>query len=83
MPSGRGVINTRMADYATIAVDDAGPVARITLARPDKRNPIDPAMCGEIIAALRAIRANVIVLTGAGSVFSAGGNLASNTQLSQ
>ncbi len=69
-----------MANYATIAVDDAGPVARITLNRPDKRNPIDPAMCGELVHALRAIRANVIVLTGAGSAFSAGGNLAGMQQ---
>jgi enoyl-CoA hydratase len=69
-------------DYATIAVDDAGPVARITLNRPDKRNPIDPAMCGELVHALRNVRANVIVLTGAGSVFSAGGNLAGMQQKS-
>ncbi|HEY1817479.1 MAG TPA: enoyl-CoA hydratase-related protein [Kofleriaceae bacterium] len=65
-----------MADYATITVDDSGPVARITLNLPDKRNPISPAMCGELVAALRAIRADVIVLTGAGTVFSAGGDLA-------
>jgi enoyl-CoA hydratase len=65
-----------MADYTTIVVDDSGPVARITLNRPDKRNPIDPVLCGELIAALRALQAHVIVLTGAGSVFSAGGNLA-------
>jgi len=64
-----------MTDYATILVDDTGPVARITLNRPDKRNPIDPAMCGELVHALRAVQARVIVLTGAGSVFSAGGDL--------
>ena len=64
-----------MADYATILVDDQGPVARITLNRPDKRNPIDPAMCGELVHALREVKANVIVLAGAGSVFSAGGDL--------
>ena len=64
-----------MADYATIAVDDTGPVARITLNLPEKRNPISPAMCGELIAALGALRANVVVVTGAGKVFSAGGDL--------
>ena len=69
-----------MADYTTILVDDAGPVAKITLNRPEKRNPIDPAFCGELIAALRGVHANVIVLTGAGSVFSAGGNLAGMQQ---
>src|SRR5580704_1248673 len=65
-----------MADYATILVDDSGPVARITLNLPDKRNPISPAMCGELASALRELRANVVVLTGAGKAFSAGGDLA-------
>jgi enoyl-CoA hydratase len=68
-----------MADYATILVDDAGPIARLTLNRPDKRNPIGPATCGELVAALAVIRdrpeVRVVVLTGAGTVFSAGGDL--------
>jgi enoyl-CoA hydratase/carnithine racemase len=68
-----------MAEYASILVDDRGPVGRITLNRPDKRNPIGPATCGELVAAFAALKANadvrVIVLTGAGSVFSAGGDL--------
>src|SRR5512135_1837034 len=63
----------------TILVDDAGPIATITLNRPEKRNPIGPSTCGELVAALTAIKANatnrVVVLTGAGSVFSAGGDL--------
>jgi enoyl-CoA hydratase/carnithine racemase len=69
-----------MADYATILVDDQGLVGRITLNRPDKRNPIDPAMCGELVHALGAMQARVIVLTGAGAVFSAGGDLAGMQQ---
>jgi len=68
-----------MTEYATILVDDSGPIARLTLNRPDKRNPIGPATCGELVAALTAIGANpavrVVVLTGAGTVFSAGGDL--------
>lgn len=68
----------------TILVDDAGPIATITLNRPEKRNPIGPATCGELVAALTAIKANaanrVIVLTGAGSVFSAGGDLSAMQQ---
>ncbi|HSN30703.1 MAG TPA: enoyl-CoA hydratase/isomerase family protein, partial [Kofleriaceae bacterium] len=63
----------------TILVDDAGPIATITLNRPEKRNPIGPSTCGELVAALAAIKASttnrVVVLTGAGSVFSAGGDL--------
>jgi enoyl-CoA hydratase/carnithine racemase len=69
-----------MAGYATILVTDAGPIARVTLNRPEKRNPIGPATCGELVQALAEIKARpelrVVVLTGAGSVFSAGGDLA-------
>src|ERR1043165_6270553 len=68
-----------MTAYATILVDDAGPIARVTLNRPDKRNPISPATCGELVQALAALQARpevrVIVLTGAGPAFSAGGDL--------
>jgi enoyl-CoA hydratase/carnithine racemase len=68
-----------MSEYATLLVDDRGPIGRITLNRPDKRNPIGPATCGELVAAFTALKANpdvrVVVLTGAGIVFSAGGDL--------
>ena len=69
-----------MSAYATILVDTIGPITRITLNRPDKRNPIGPGTCGEIVHALTAIKsdtaARVVVLTGAGPAFSAGGDLA-------
>jgi enoyl-CoA hydratase/carnithine racemase len=68
-----------MAEYSTIRVDHAGPIARLTLNRPEKRNPIGPSTCGELIHALATIRAaaetRVVVLTGAGTAFSAGGDL--------
>jgi enoyl-CoA hydratase len=68
-----------MSEYQTILLDDAGPVARITLNRPEKRNPIGPQTCGELVDALARCRARtevrVIVLTGAGTAFSAGGDL--------
>lgn len=71
-----------MTPYATILVEP-GAVARLTLNRPDKRNPIGPATCGELIHALAALRddaaVRVIVLTGAGSAFSAGGDLGAMT----
>jgi enoyl-CoA hydratase len=69
------MIHNAMA-YATITVEDGAAVARVTLNLPDKRNPISPAMCGELVDAFKQIAANVIVLTGAGKVFSAGGDLA-------
>ena len=64
---------------ADLLVDDSGPVARITLNRPDKRNPLGPTTCGELVEAFAqmAVRAEirVVVLTGAGTAFSAGGDL--------
>ena len=56
-----------------------GPVATITLDRPEARNAYSEAMVGELVAAFDraeddpAIRA--VVLTGAGKAFSAGGDL--------
>jgi enoyl-CoA hydratase/carnithine racemase len=69
-----------MAGYSTILFDDSqAPVARLTLNRPDKRNPISPQVVGELAHALEQIRERddlrVVVLTGAGKVFSAGGDL--------
>lgn len=66
--------------YATILYDDSkAPVARITLNRPEKRNPIGPLTSGELIHALCLAReepaVRVVVLTGAGKAFSAGGDL--------
>jgi enoyl-CoA hydratase/carnithine racemase len=66
--------------YQTILLDDSAPVATITLNRPEKRNPLGPATCGELVHALAHLKAEreirVVVLTGAGPVFSAGGDLA-------
>jgi enoyl-CoA hydratase/carnithine racemase len=63
-------------EYTTILVEEIGAVAKITLNQPAKRNPISPVVFGELLAALRATPANVIVLTGAGTTFSAGADLA-------
>lgn len=70
-----------MSTYSEILYETRGPVARITLNRPDKRNPLGPQTIGELLHALDAAKADaavrVIVLTGAGKVFSAGGDLSS------
>jgi enoyl-CoA hydratase len=59
-------------------------VARITLNRPDKRNPIGPHTVGELLHALERVKTDaavrVVVITGAGKVFSAGGDLSSMGQ---
>jgi enoyl-CoA hydratase len=69
-----------MTVYATIKYETAeAPIAWLTLNRPDKRNPIGPQTIGELVHALAAAREDpaihVVVLTGAGKVFSAGGDL--------
>jgi enoyl-CoA hydratase/carnithine racemase len=67
--------------YSEILYEVKGPVARVTLNRPEKRNPLGPTTIGELLHALGAAKADpsvrVIVLTGAGKVFSAGGDLSS------
>jgi enoyl-CoA hydratase/carnithine racemase len=67
--------------YTEILYEVRGPIARITLNRPDKRNPIGPVTIGELLHALDAAKVDeavrVIVLSGAGKVFSAGGDLSS------
>ncbi len=60
-------------------VDPYKGVAQITLNRPDRRNPIGPSTVGELLHALQTAKddkaVRVVVLTGAGKVFSAGGDL--------
>lgn len=66
--------------YDTILVDQDGPVALVTLNRPQKHNAINTPMLRELTAALRAIDANpdlrVCVMRGAGErAFCAGADL--------
>ena len=56
-----------------------GGVALLTLNRPERRNALSPELMDDLIAALKAAEADpaarVIVLTGAGKMFCAGGDL--------
>jgi len=65
--------------YSTLLLDRQGPVARITLNRPDARNALDFTMRRELLAALADLEgdaeARVLVLTGAGGHFCAGGDV--------
>lgn len=58
-----------------------GPTTTLTFARPDKRNALNAALVGELRRALRKAAEDdtvrTVVLTGAGSVFSAGADLTS------
>jgi 2-(1,2-epoxy-1,2-dihydrophenyl)acetyl-CoA isomerase len=65
-----------MAEYESIIFEQDGPVARITLNRPDRLNSFTAAMHEELRAALdEAQDARVIVLAGAGRGFCAGQDL--------
>ena len=64
--------------YQTLTLDHDGPVALMTLNRPEKRNAISPQMIDDLLAALEAVEASaarVAILTGAGKAFCAGMDL--------
>jgi methylglutaconyl-CoA hydratase len=68
-----------MSDFKTIRLDvDAAGVAHLTLARPDVHNALNPTMFEEIGQALDRIEADsaarVVVLSGEGENFCAGGD---------
>jgi enoyl-CoA hydratase/carnithine racemase len=62
-----------------IHVSTAGPIATLTLNRPDKRNALTAAMLDQMLAAIGAIEANrdvrVLVLRASGDAFCAGVDL--------
>jgi enoyl-CoA hydratase/carnithine racemase len=66
-------------EYRTITAVHEGAVATITLNQPERKNPLGPEMVNELLYALDDAKddgsVRVIVLTGAGSAFSAGGDL--------
>ena len=65
-----------MSDYETILFDISGPIARITLNRPDRLNSFTAAMHGEMKDALDSLGdARVLILTGTGRAFCAGQDL--------
>ena len=67
--------------YQTLLLEQHGHVLKITLNQPKKRNPLNDTSIPELIQAIREADLNTetrcIVLTGAGSAFSAGGDLTS------
>ena len=69
-----------MTDYQTITLEQSGPIARLTLNRPDAANGMNDIMTRELAhAAARCDTeaTKVVVLTGAGRFFCAGGDLKS------
>ena len=63
-----------------VQVSRQGPVATLTLDRPERRNALDPGLLLALARAVEGISEDddvrVVVLTGAGSAFSAGADLA-------
>lgn len=75
-------------DYQKIIVDDPRPlVRRITLNRPEKRNPLSNELRSEMFHALQAADVDpdvrVTIIRGAGPCFSAGYDLASDVSQNQ
>jgi len=72
-----------MREYAKIKVARAGAVETITLSYPERRNAIGPRMSNELLWSLEdareAAEVRVIVLTGEGKAFCAGGDFAEMT----
>ncbi len=68
--------------YEEIILEIEDGIATLTLNRPEKKNALSYRMCDEICHAVDAVAANdqarVLVLTGAGSAFCAGGDLATH-----
>ena len=67
------------ASEGPVPVARDGPIARLTLNRPERRNALDPELAGALASAIEAASGDpdvrVIVLTGAGSAFCAGARL--------
>lgn len=65
-----------MSDYKSFKVSQDGPIARITLNRPDKRNTMTPDFWRELPQAVMALsdagQTRVLILDAEGPVFSAG-----------
>lgn len=64
-----------MSTWQHLLVEDAAPITRITLDRPERRNALSLALMRELRQALEEAREPVVVLAGAGPAFSAGHDL--------
>ena len=69
----------KLENFHTLSLEIAEGVARLTLNRPDSANAFDPEICRELRRAVticdESDDVRAVVLTGAGKMFSAGGDL--------
>jgi methylglutaconyl-CoA hydratase len=74
-----------MADSELILRDHRGPITRLTLNRPDRRNALGRAMVNELSDVLAQLasdsRVRVLIITGAGTSFCAGMDLKESAEL--
>jgi methylglutaconyl-CoA hydratase len=67
---------TRVSAVANLRVERHGPVLRVTLARPDRRNAFDAQLIAELAEAFVDVgRARAVVLAGEGASFCAGADV--------
>jgi len=70
---------TQTTSYSYLLVERDGPIASITLNKPEKRNALSLPMMSELIASFKAVgqdtTAQVVILAANGPVFSAGHDL--------
>src|SRR5690242_17334938 len=70
-----------MDEFVTITCEIAGPVARVTLNRPEARNALSAELVGELLRCFATLAApqradvRVVVLGAAGRAFCAGGDM--------
>jgi enoyl-CoA hydratase/carnithine racemase len=67
------------SDFEFLRYREEGPVARLTLDRPEKRNALSIALSDELIRAIYHVQASaaikVLVISGAGETFCAGDDI--------
>jgi enoyl-CoA hydratase len=75
-------------DYQHLLIERDGPLATVTLNRPDKLNALDARLVAELTHAIHHFRFDrqdaprVVILTGAGKAFVAGGDIATMARMS-
>ncbi len=78
-PSDRAASDTPVPTFSDLNFEDAGPVARITLNRPEVTNALSIGLSADFARAVEYLRDSarfkVVVITGAGGNFCAGDDL--------